>query len=70
VIRELLLQAEICAQPEGETPKKWCESLFQETSGMARLAETMIQRGMDPEEMDRARYVVIEYVLPAVYLGD
>ena|ERR1035437_6128677 len=68
-IREMLSQADIHALPEGETPKEWCESLFQETSGMARLAETMIQRGMDPEGMDRARYV-IEYVLPTVYLGD
>ena len=36
---------------------------------MATLAETMIQRGMDPEHMDRALYV-IQYVVPGLYLGD
>jgi hypothetical protein len=67
-ITDTLEQADIYAMPEGETPKEWCRSLF-ETPGMARLAETMIQRGMDPENMDRGLYIV-QYVLPGLYLGD
>jgi hypothetical protein len=67
-IIDALEQANINASPEGETPGQWCRSLF-ETPGMARLAETMTQRGMDPEGMDRALYV-IDYVVPGLYLGD
>jgi hypothetical protein len=67
-IVDTLEQANINASPEGKTPGRWCRSLF-ETSGMATLAETMIQRGMEPENMDRSLYV-IQYVVPGLYLGD
>jgi hypothetical protein len=67
-IWEVLSVADIHTLPEGETPKEWCQSLFR-TPGMASLAETMIERGMEPEGMSRALYI-IEYVVPTVYLGD
>jgi hypothetical protein len=70
LIRDMLWEAGIYPPPPGgETPQGWCKGLFLETSGMARLAETMVERGMKPEQMGRALDIVAN-VLPAVYLGD
>jgi hypothetical protein len=64
-ITDLLDSADIFALPEGETPKAWCQSLFQH-SAFSGLAETAIEREMVPEEIGRPLDIV-NNVLPSVY---
>src|SRR5713226_10342258 len=49
---EMLDRAGIEAQPEGASPRAWCNSLF-ETPGMSVLAEAAIKMDLEPEEFTR-----------------
>jgi hypothetical protein len=62
-IVETMYQAGMEVQPEGDTPRAWCNSLFQEP-GMSGLAETAIEMHMKPEE-ERRPIDLIEPLLPS-----
>jgi hypothetical protein len=62
-VTEMLDRSGIEVQPEGTTPRAWCNSLFQEPR-MAALAEAAIEMELEPEEVRRP-IDLIELLLPS-----
>jgi hypothetical protein len=62
-IVETMYRAGIEVQPEGDNPRAWCNSLFQEPR-MPSLAEAAIAMDLEPEEVRRP-IDLIELLLPS-----